>query len=232
MRTATRLFLLALLPFAARAQEPELPIPLPPEDPPALEAPAVAEPAAKKLVPVTLAVLGGGLFPQVVSALGTSPHLGLEVGWIAPVLEERLQVSLGALYGQPSFSSTISDPRLAGGTTSFTAVEQVVDLTAGGLYRFKAPGTRLVPFAGLGLRVQLQRTRLDGASGGQALGEHRETATSLGAVASGGVEYRLGPGAVLGRVDLAWAGLNHALTGDVNNGGLSLLVGYRLFLER
>jgi hypothetical protein len=45
-----------------------------------------------------------------------------------------------------------------------------------------------------------------------------------------GVEFGLGPGALIGEVLFQYGGLNHKATGDSNTGALNIALGYRLLI--
>ena len=94
-----------------------------------------------------------------------------------------------------------------------------------------APGTkRWTPYAALGPRIYMLRTKVDGqcVTSGNDFGTSTEKNTKVGFGLQLGAEYDLWRGALLGELSVAWSGLDHRTTGDTNTGSLGINVGYRL----
>jgi hypothetical protein len=182
-----------------------------------------------RVFPLTVGVELGGVFSQVVSTLGSSPSVGLELGYLLPMLEQRLQVYGEVAYAQPKRHQTLSDPRLTnGGSYTQDITEQQLTVNLGGLFRLFPPTTRLNFHGQLGLRVNMQRSRVNGDATSSGFLENQETATRIGVHLAAGAEYMLGPGAVTAKLDFSATGLSHQVTGNSTAGGMGLLVGYHL----
>ena len=89
---------------------------------------------------------------------------------------------------------------------------------------------KLTPYAGIGPRIYLLKSKISGSAGQSPIGETTEQSTKIGFGVPLGVEYELGPGGLLAEVLLQYGGLDHQITGDSNTGALSLSVGYRFLL--
>lgn len=185
--------------------------------------------SATSMGPFAVGIELGAFFPQLVSKLDTSLNTTVELGYLLPILEPRLAVYTNVAYTQPSRSGSMTDPRLADGAYDYQVTEQHLVVNLGGLYRIYPPGKQLNFYGQLGLRLDLQRSKVSGDSGGATFGENQENATKLGLHAAVGTEYRLGPGALAGELDMAASGLSQYITGDTTAGGLSVLVGYHYF---
>ena len=57
---------------------------------------------------------------------------------------------------------------------------------------------------------------------------NQETNSEAGMLFAVGGEIRIGPGSVAAEIDIVYAGLNHQVTGNVADGGISLQVGYHV----
>ena len=156
---------------------------------------------------------------------------GVEVGYILPALQRRLQIGGAFLYSRPPGSGGGSDTRLSGDSYDWELDQQMVVIELAALFRIFPPGPKLMPFARAGARIYLLETQLDGASGTVAeFGMHEEAFTELGFTLGGGVEYKLGPGTLTGELGLGVSNMNHILTGDSNTGAVEVTAGYRMFL--
>lgn len=179
---------------------------------------------------VTAGARVGLVAPQPFSDLGSFALFGVEGGYIIPALERRIQVGGAFYYTRPPASGGGTDDRLAGGTYEWDLKQQMFIVEVSGSFRFLPPGGTITPFGRLGARVYGLRTSLDGESGTDAdFGKHREGSTELGMVVGGGVDWVLGPGALVGQLDVGFSDLDEQLTGNTNTGALELSVGYRFF---
>jgi hypothetical protein len=179
----------------------------------------------------------GGSFSGVFTDLGASPDVELEVGYLLPPLDRSLEAFLGFVYTQPTTErKDVIDTSGPDGTSRLEApmhydlTQQMFVLTAGLLYRLKVPVPLFRPYAALGGRLYLMKTRVDGSDGVDAFGQNREGATSPGFYGALGGELHFGPGAVLLEVQLAYAKIDGFVMRDTNAGALNLALGYRLFL--
>lgn len=208
----------------------------------ALEAPAAAEVGSTRLdagtapaedsggpvFPLTVGVEAGGSFAQLVSKLGSSANATLEVGYLLPQWDQRLEIFVDFAYVQPKRSGTVSDPRLAEGSYDFTITERELAVAIGPLARLFPPRTPLNFYGQLGLQVRMQGGRTVGDAASAAFGQNDETATRVGGMLAGGVELRVGPGAFAGELAFSFSDLSQRVTGDASTGGLAVLVGYHV----
>jgi len=126
------------------------------------------EQASKKseLFPVTARLGVGMMLPQVVTKLSTGMHFNLGVGYLLPVLDQRIEVWVDGSYNQSTRRGSASDARLlAGDSFDYTIVEREILIGFGGLYRFFSPRDGGLNFFGrLGGRVDLQRSDVHGSA--------------------------------------------------------------------
>lgn len=200
-----------LLSLALASSEPAVP-----------ETQSAAPPAPPTL---TAGLKLGGIFPQVMSRLSTSYSLGVEVGWVVPALNRQLAVALECAYSAPPRTFTVEDPRVSGGSYTVTITERTVGLYLGPKYYLLPVRGTLVPWASVGLRVQLIDSQVVGGAG-QAFGQHDETGTHLAFGGQVGVGYRLGPGFVGLELQLISSPLDHLVTGRVDVGDLAVRAAY------
>lgn len=181
-----------------------------------------AEPGA-----MHLGLQTGLVLPQVQSELGTAVGIELEAGYR---VWKNLSPFLTLGYSQPSVEGDSSDPRLTGDGYMTETTQRELTVTLGAFWRFLPAGSRLNGYAGLGARAWLLETSTEGTSGGESFLENSETSTRYGAAVMGGGEFLLGPGALVGELDVGGSDLPHVITGDVATTAISLTVGYRLLL--
>jgi hypothetical protein len=170
-----------------------------------------------------------GLFEPVPSRLSGAFYVGLELGYVTPLLGNALAVALELDWHQPKATGTISDPRLTvNGTTADGAYrlwETEIGLLLSLVYRsedtFFAGCT---PYGGLGPGIYWHRASIS-AFGSTNL----ETEATVGLQLFGGADFRLGPGAVFAEARYHFSRVHFRSTGDANVGGLLALgLGYRL----
>ena len=182
----------------------------------------------RQLFPLTAKVAVGMMLPQVVTKLSTGMHFNLGVGYLLPVLDQRIEVWIDGSYIQATRRGSASDARLlASDMFDYTIVEREILIGFGGLYRFFSPRERGFNYFGrLGGRVDMQRSDVHGDAASAGFGSNSETRSVLGLLVGGGVEYGIGPGAIAAELDFAIADLSHRTSGDTSTGGLGLNVGY------
>lgn len=163
----------------------------------------------------------GALVPGLFNRLGPAASPELTGG--ALLLDGRLGLGASVAFAQSSHTRTLADPRLPGGSGTLAIDLQDVRLGAGAQWHF-APGERLNPYAGARLRVHLAGVRSESAGAGA----FSERWTGLGAAAYGGALYRLGPGALVGELELDAVPVAQRLLGDTNVSALTVKVGYGL----
>lgn len=172
----------------------------------------------------------GVIAPQPFNELGSFPLAGLEAGYLAPVMGRRLQIGAAISYSRPPASGGGMDSRLSGGEYAWELQQELLVLELAGTYRLRPPDSGVVPYGRLGARLYFLDTRLDGMSGSDAaFGEHQEGSSEPGIVVGGGVEASVGPGTILGQLDVGFSDLNEQLTGNSNTGALEVTAGYRVF---
>jgi hypothetical protein len=166
---------------------------------------------------------------------GATPVFELELGFapdLGDSLGHALEIFLIGQYAQPGLDgSSESDPRFPGGAAfSYDVSQQMFSLSLGALWRFDVGSDLLMPYAGLGGRLYLLKTKIEGEAGGEPLGDSSETQSKVGLVLLGGLEAFVGPGALLGELSFGWASLDSYILRDTDAGALSLAVGYRVML--
>lgn len=168
-------------------------------------------------------------FFKSTTALSGDLFLAAEVGYITPLLERRLAVTLEVNYHRPRVRGSLSDPQLGGfgapldGTYS-VAVREVAFLLSA-VFRFDRALGPLTPYVGGGPGLYLHRATADifGAVASESDG-------GLGLQALAGLELPLGPGGAFLEAHYHFAPVDFITTGDVNVGGFLGSVGYRLRL--
>lgn len=192
-----------------------------------------AEPAparAADVMPVfTAGGRVGGLFGQPFSTLGSSFVGELQGGFQLAVWQRRLGLFLAGSYSQPKTSGSAMDPRLTGGTETYTTTLRDLGI-AGGPSLWLPLTPLLIPYGQVGPKLHLYRDDDEGRAGSASFGENRESKTRVGFLARAGLAVRLGPGAATGDVSLDWAPVREVITGRANAGDLVVALGYTLFL--
>ncbi|MEK7705337.1 MAG: hypothetical protein AAB426_10290 [Myxococcota bacterium] len=171
----------------------------------------------------------GAAVPGVVSKLGVGGSGGIDVGYLLPWLEQRVQVYGRFDYLRPSYTASGDDPRLVTSTSySYKVIEEELVVGLGAVARLWQPGSYLNVYGRLGGETRLQRSTARGRATTSLFGENNETKTAAGLLLGGGGELRFGPGVAFAELDLSYADLHHAITGDSATGGLGLLAGYAM----
>lgn len=170
----------------------------------------------------------GGLFAEPFSRLGASYLVDVEIGYALPVLRHHLAIAIDGAYTAPESSGGGSDGAVAAGSYSYHLQQRqgILGLT---LY-YRHPLGRVTPYVGVGPRLFLLQSEVDGSSGGTPIHTSSEVSTKAGVGVPLGVGVRLGPGDLFVEASLLWAGIDHRITGDANTGALTLSLGYRFAL--
>ena len=228
----------ALLTRIASAQTPDPSTPAPAPEPTPTPAPATptAAPAPVQDEPGSIAAAAEasapwrfGVAPRIgaavpTSKLGTTLAGGIEVAYLTAAAGHRVVIAVDLSLARPSYSSSVMDPRIPGGTTTYTIreTELVVGATVG--YRLFTPAHAFVPWGAIGPVLHLLRT-----TEVTMLSPDSNTASSteVGLELAAGADYRAGPGFLLGGIRLVYSNLDHRLTGDTNAGKLAVELGYR-----
>lgn len=179
------------------------------------------------------AKLGGGLGAPL-SDFGASVVAEIELGYLLPLpqpLGRAFELFVSGAYTLPGTHDVVrgSDARLPGdGSWTYQVDQRVFLLGAGVLFRLPLSIDWLAPYASLAWRGHMIETRVRGGSAAQSFGENRELGFAHGVLVGLGVDFFLGPGALLAELQLDYAGRDAYVLRDTNVGSVALLVGYRL----
>ena len=201
----------------------------------AAPAPATAgEPTAAataRLPRAWIGVKAGALLPQAFTPLGTNLVVDAEAGLVLPFGGGHLEVMAWAAYAQPPADGASLDARVPGGAYDWSITQRELSVAVAGVFRLQrpSPSARLAPYVGLGPKLYFLQTKANGAAAGQPFGEYSETSTELGGTVLGGVDYRVGPGTVVGELEVGLSDLDHLTTGDASTGSVEVKVGYRFW---
>ena len=178
---------------------------------------------------VLLGAKVGGLVPLG----GLSPFVtfGVEAGYVFPWMNGAFAGALYVDYTAPKQSGSSKDGRIGdvGGSYDWNITEKELAFMPVFLYRFTAIDS-FTPYAGIGPRIYLLESTVDGSAGGATISETTEQNTEFGFGIPVGAEIPAGPGGFLAELLFHYGGLDHQATGDTNSGALSLSLGYRLLL--
>ena len=171
----------------------------------------------------------GGILPFD----GLNPSLvgTLEVGYIFPWFRRRFALLVDVGYAVPRKTGNVpSDVRVADGNYDWELTQKELTIAPTILFRLTKLG-RVVPYIGVGPRIYLLRSIVEGKVGGETILETTEQSTKVGLSAPLGAEFRLGPGALVGEFVFEWGPLNHVTTGDgTSTLGGNLQLGYRFMI--
>ncbi len=198
----------------------------------ALPAAAFADPTEKVATSaeppppmLTAGLKVGGSFPQVLNRLSSTYSLAVEVGWLSPLLDHRLGIDLELAYSQPPHEQTVSDPRVPGGSYTYTTTEKALGLFIGPRYYFLPLRGTVVPWISLGVRAQFIDSSQKG-SAQQTFGQNDETGTHFAFGGQAGLGYHLGPGVLGLELQLISSPIDHLVTGKVDIGDLAVRATY------
>ena len=195
----------------------------------AAPAAARADVAGESAPSLSVGARVGAIAPQPFSELGSFAIAGVEAAFLTPALDHRLQIGAALLYSRPPASGGAMDSRLSGGGYAWELDQQMIVLELAGAFRVGPPDASLVPYARAGARLYVLETALDGMSTDDAtFGAHQEGASEVGFVVGGGVEAAVGPGRLVGQLDVGYSDMNVRLTGDTNAAAIEISAGYRL----
>ena len=181
---------------------------------------------AKRPVPAFALSLG----PAVgVGGMGLGVQPRLEAGVVLPELPD-LTLSGTVAWAHWSPEGEAADPRLDAGSYTWSLRQDDFAFGVSGDWAFGAQDQKLRPDAGLALGLTVVRSYVNGDAGGEALGTTVELSSRPGLGAYGGVRYALGPGALLGRLELDLTPLVGQVTGDKLLFTVAPMVGYRIQL--
>lgn len=178
------------------------------------------------------AVLLGGKVGGIIPFGGLSPFVsgGIEAGYVFPWLNRSFAAALDVDYTAPKSDGSQNDVRLIdGGKYDWKISQRQLAIMPVVMYRLTSLG-KLVPYIGIGPRFLFLRSTVQGTAGSATISETKEQSTQYGVGVPLGVEYALGPGALLGEVLLQYGGINRIATGDTNTGAVNIFLGYRFLL--
>lgn len=188
------------------------------------QAPVDAAPSPAYSPGLTLAAKVG--FFKSTTPLGGAPYFAAEVGYITPLLDNRLAVVAEFDYHQPKASGSLADVQLGEGSFDYTLTEREMAFLLSAVYRFNGAFGSVTPYLGAGPGLYLHRATSQ-AFGGTVT----ESEGTVGFQFLGGAELPLGPGGVFLEAHYHFTRIGFLSTGDVNVGGfLAGSVGYRLHL--
>jgi opacity protein-like surface antigen len=175
----------------------------------------------------------GGIVPF--NSLGPFVTFGIELGYVFGGTNRSIGALLDVTYTAPPADGTQAEdfdpPRVEGGEYEWELTQKELVFQPTFLYRFTS--LQLDPltlYAGIGPRIYLLESKVEGSAGGEPFGETPERSTKLGFGVPLGAEYALGPGGLLAELLLQWGPLNHRVTGDTHLASATLFVGYRALL--
>lgn len=178
------------------------------------------------------AVLLGGKVGGIIPFGGLSPFVsgGIEAGYVFPWLNRSFAAALDVDYTAPKSDGSQDDVRLTGASKYDWKISQrQLAIMPVVMYRLTMLG-KLVPYIGVGPRFLFLRSTVQGTAGSNPISETKEQSTQYGIGVPLGVEYALGPGALLGEVLFQYGGIDRIATGDTNTGAVNIFLGYRFLL--
>jgi hypothetical protein len=175
-----------------------------------------------------LAPRAGVLLPYGFSALGPSYLVGVEVGWALPVVEHRLAVTVAGDFTAPEASGSAGDARLDASSGAYTWHLSQREVILGLSLVYRHPLGRVTPYAGLGPRLFLLDSRIEGNAGAAHIAQSHEQSTQVGGGAVVGLGVRAGPGDLFAELRVDVSRIDHRITGPSNTGALAIAAGYRV----
>ncbi len=166
-------------------------------------------------------------FFKSTSSLNGAAYVGVEVGYITPLLEHKLAIMLEGTWYRPALNGATPSPQLTiNGSTadpSYRLSERQFAALLSLVYRADDLVPRLVPYGGLGPGLYIHK------STATAFGTtNTETEGSLGFQLLAGAEYALGPGGAFLEIHYHFTRVDFLTTGNANVGGfLAASLGYR-----
>lgn len=160
----------------------------------------------------------------------------VEVGYLFSRSDPSLGAYLDVSYFVPHSRGSNVDPRLSDitsdgdGAYSWHARQKELTFQPTFLYRLTMLSKWVVPYVGIGPRIYLLETVVDGKAGDTRFPVSREQSTKIGFGLPLGAEFTLGPGGIIAELLFQWGPLKHEITGDTHLGSASLWVGYRALL--
>jgi opacity protein-like surface antigen len=194
---------------------------------PAIDQPApTAPPKADRGAFVAGAKVGAalpfdGLTPMVSGAV--------QVGYVLPFLRRSFGLMIDVAYTVPAKSGEQKgDPRVDG-PYGWKITQKELTISPTAYYRLTMLG-RVVPYVGVGPRIYLQQSVVEGNVGKEVILATKEQSTKVGLLVPIGVGIALGPGEAVGELAFEWGRIDHTATGSASSMGGALQLGYRFLL--
>ena len=200
----------------------------------ALAEPLAAEGAAPALAPAASdrgAFVAGAKVGLAIPFDGLGPMASgiVEVGYVLPFLERSFGILVDVGYTVPLKSgSQVQDPRVDA-PYGWKLTQKELTIWPAVYYRLTMLG-RVVPYVGIGPRVYLHQSVVEGNVGAQTILQTKEQSTKVGLGAPLGVGVTLGPGELTGEFLFEWGKLDHTATGSSSSLGGNVQLGYRFLL--
>lgn len=230
MRHPLSLLVLAALFVASTASaagaQPAAPAAAPAADKPAAPAHGAASKADRGAF--VIGAMGGAIVPW--NGLGANAVGAVQIGYVLPFVRRSFGLLVDVAYSVPRTAGNQADARVAAsGAYDWTITHQQLTVTPHVTYRVPYFG-RVTPFVGIGPRIYLDRSTVEGAAGGSTISPTTERSTKVGFGIPVGVDLAVGPGAFLAEVLFEWGRIDHTATGLASSAGSSFQLGYHFLL--
>jgi hypothetical protein len=209
---AAALAAVAALAFASR---PSLAVAAPP-------APAPARDRGEWMV----AARAGAFLPEPFSPLGASFLAGVEAGWALPPWKHRFVIVADAGVTAPEAAGHAASPSVGG---AYAWHVQLREIAFGLSLYYRHPIGRFTPYLGVGPRLLVVDSAVEGAAGAQPFAPTRQTSAHVGAGVVPGFAIAAGPGQAFVELPLCFARAVERATGEFNAGSIALAFGYRVW---
>ena len=172
----------------------------------------------------------GATFHTIFNELKPMILMELEGGVL--LLDRHLEIDLALSWARPKSTLSKDDPRLADGSYEWEIKQDFLSLGLIGRYRFLDSSYWFGPYAALGPRILMLRTKARGESdSGNSLGTNEQSETRFGFSVAVGGELYIGPGAALIEAGFTFGNLDGYITGDTSSAALEVLMGYRFMFD-
>jgi hypothetical protein len=179
--------------------------------------------------------LAAGINQVSGNGLGAGAVFELELGYMPPLFSpigRDIQIFLVGQYTAPTATQSLSgDGRLPGnGDWQYELTLHQWVGTFGLLYRIPVPPAWMRPYVAAGMRGYWTTTVADGSAGENEFGTYEESAFDLGGYGAAGVDFFLGPGALLLELQFGMSALDSYILRETSTAALNIGLGYRFML--